>query len=257
MADQQPSVADLQRSSIPSVVDGLTPDQRKIMFCLLKRKSHKKFKVSQLSAYVSKHTACHHHDEQRLATTIIRLTHSFVGSNNINLLHPGGQISTRYMGGKDRASPEHITTKLLPITSLIFPKDDDVLLDYLNEDGKSIDPTWDYKQFLESLAPDPKNDTGTFIEEWMMSASTEYVDFEVILSEENDNVQKYDTPEQIIEEFFKIALLENIELDLRKLEREVRFFCGIVHGDIVVSNRKGADLLVELQRKILILIRRN
>jgi len=28
-----------------------------------------------------------------------------------------------------------------PITRYLFPKDDDILLDYLNEDGQSIEPT--------------------------------------------------------------------------------------------------------------------
>lgn len=44
----------------------------------------------------------------------------------------------------ETASPEHVTTKLLPFTRLVFTKDDDVLLDYLNElneDGKPIELT--------------------------------------------------------------------------------------------------------------------
>ncbi|CAN6219342.1 unnamed protein product [Urochloa humidicola] len=44
-------------------------------------------------------------------------------------------------------------------------------------------------------------------------------------------------------------LLENIEPDLRKLDNKVRFICGIVHGDIIVSNRKRAELLMELRCK--------
>jgi DNA topoisomerase II len=45
-------------------------------------------------------------------------------------------------GGKDAASPRYIFTKLSHITRSIFPKDDDILLNYLNEDGQSIEPTW-------------------------------------------------------------------------------------------------------------------
>jgi hypothetical protein len=45
-------------------------------------------------------------------------------------------------GGKDAASPRYIFTKLSHITRSIFPKDDDILLNYLNEDGQSIEPSW-------------------------------------------------------------------------------------------------------------------
>ncbi|KAM7515721.1 hypothetical protein LguiA_005304 [Lonicera macranthoides] len=30
----------------------------------------------------------------------------------------------------------------MPITRYLFPKDDAIILDYLNEDGKNIEPTW-------------------------------------------------------------------------------------------------------------------
>ncbi|KAM0851391.1 hypothetical protein ACQ4PT_052453 [Festuca glaucescens] len=45
-------------------------------------------------------------------------------------------------GGKDAASARYIYTRLSPVARLIFPKDDDVLLNYLNEDGQSIEPSW-------------------------------------------------------------------------------------------------------------------
>lgn len=45
-------------------------------------------------------------------------------------------------GGKDHASARYIYTRMSPITRFLFPKDDDILLDYLNEDGQSIEPTW-------------------------------------------------------------------------------------------------------------------
>lgn len=45
------------------------------------------------------------------------------------------------------------------------------------------------------------------------------------------------------------ALLDSLELELLKLANKVRFILGVVTGEIVVSNRKRADLFVELQRK--------
>ncbi|KAH9774562.1 DNA topoisomerase 2 [Citrus sinensis] len=374
------SMADLQRS-IPSMVDGLKPGQRKILFCSFKRNFIKEAKVAQFSGYVSEHSA-YHHGEQSLASTILGMAQDFVGSNNINLLQPNGQFGTRNQGGKDAASARYLFTRLSPITRFLFPKDDDKLLDYLNEDGQQIEPTWympiiptvlvngsegigtgwssyipnynprdivanvrrllngemmepmhpwyrgfggtiektaskeagvtytvtgiieevnettlrikelpirrwtqDYREFLESIID--QNDS--FIRGFRQYSDDTTVDFEVFLSEESmmrtkqegllkkfkltttistsnmhlfDSkgvIKKYDTPEQILEEFFHIRLefyekrkkvqLENLELELLKLENKVRFILGVVNGEIVVNNRKRTDLLLELRQK--------
>ncbi|KAF6150661.1 hypothetical protein GIB67_022273 [Kingdonia uniflora] len=133
-------MADLQRS-IPSMVDGLKPGLRKILFSSFKHNFTKEAKVAQFSGYVSGHSA-YHHGEQNLAGTIIGMTQDFVGSNNINLLQPNGQFGNQHQGGKDHASSRYVYTCLSPITRFLFPKDDDCLLDYLNEDGQSIERTW-------------------------------------------------------------------------------------------------------------------
>ncbi|XP_052620374.1 DNA topoisomerase 2 isoform X2 [Lactuca sativa] len=134
------SMADLQRS-IPSMVDGLKPGQRKILFCAFKKPIFQEVKVAQFSGYVSEHSA-YHHGEASLVGTIIGMAQNFVGSNNINLLYPSGQFGTRQMGGKDHASGRYIYTKLTPITRHLFNKADELLLNYLSEDGQSIEPTW-------------------------------------------------------------------------------------------------------------------
>jgi DNA topoisomerase II len=46
------------------------------------------------------------------------------------------------MGGKDAASARYIFTKLEPIARTIFHPDDDDLLNYLNDDGASIEPEY-------------------------------------------------------------------------------------------------------------------
>ncbi|KAK9283698.1 hypothetical protein L1049_011948 [Liquidambar formosana] len=378
------SMADLQRS-IPSMVDGLKPGQRKILFCSFKRNFVKEAKVAQFSGYVSEHSA-YHHGEQSLASTIIGMAQDYVGSNNINLLQPNGQFGTRHQGGKDHASARYIYTRLSPITRFLFPKDDDVLLDYLNEDGQSIEPFWympviptvlvngsegigtgwssyipnynprdivanvrrllnsemmepmdpwyrgfrgtiektatkeagvsytvsgiieevnettlritelpirrwtqDYKEFLESIMTGNDKIKDPFIKDYREHNDDTTVHFEVILSEENlimakqegllkkfkltttistsnmhlfdpkGVIKKYDNPEQILEDFFHLRLefyenrkkviLDNLEMELLKLENRVRFILGVVKGEIIVSNRKRADLLLELQRK--------
>lgn len=54
--------------------------------------------MAQFSGYVSEHSA-YHHGEQSLASTIIGMAQNFVGSNNINLMYPGGQFGTRAQVG--------------------------------------------------------------------------------------------------------------------------------------------------------------
>ncbi|NP_001313088.1 DNA topoisomerase 2-like [Nicotiana tabacum] len=378
------SMADLQRS-IPSMLDGLKPGQRKILFCAFKRNFVKEAKVSQFSGYVSEHSA-YHHGEQSLSSTIIGMAQDYVGSNNVNLLQPNGQFGTRNMGGKDHASSRYIYTRLSPIARFLFPKEDDTIHDYLNEDGQYIEPTWyvpivpmvlingsegigtgwssyvpnynprdlvanvrrllndepmepmdpwykgfkgtiektatkeagatytvtgiieevnettlriselpvrrwteDYKQFLESMTVSNDKAKDPFIKEVRAYGDENSVCFEVIMSEENlilaqqegllkkfklattistsnmhlfdsnGKIKKYDNPEDILEEFYHVrleyyekrkkALLEILELELLRIENKVKFILGVVKVEIIVNNRKRADLLLELKEK--------
>jgi DNA topoisomerase-2 len=132
------SMADNIRS-IPSAVDGLKPSQRKVLFSCFKRKLTDEIKVAQLAGYVSEHSA-YHHGEASLHGTIVNMAQNYCGSNNLNLLVPSGQFGTRLLGGKDAASPRYIFTKLDPLARLVFHKDDEALINYLDDDGLSIEP---------------------------------------------------------------------------------------------------------------------
>ncbi|GAA95892.1 uncharacterized protein L969DRAFT_82619 [Mixia osmundae IAM 14324] len=134
------SMADNIRS-IPSLVDGFKPGQRKVLFGCFKRNLKKEIKVAQLGGYVSEQSA-YHHGEASLYGTIVGLAQNFVGSNNINLLDPNGQFGTRLQGGKDAASARYIFTNVAQITRTIFHPADDNLLTYLSDDGQSIEPSW-------------------------------------------------------------------------------------------------------------------
>merc|ERR1719473_1327224 len=125
--------------SIPSVVDGFKPGQRKVMFSAFKKKLKSDVKVAQFVGYVSEHSA-YHHGEASLETTIIGLAQDFVGSNNVNFLMPSGQFGTRLMGGNDHASSRYIFTRLAPWTRTFFPADDDQVLSYLTDEGQNIEP---------------------------------------------------------------------------------------------------------------------
>ena len=127
--------------SIPSMMDGLKPSERKILFACFKRNLRNEIKVAQLSGYTSE-VSSYHHGEVSLSQTITALGQDYVGSNNINLLLPLGQFGTRYNGIKGAASPRYIFTNLNPITRKIFMENDDNLLLYNVEEGLKIEPVW-------------------------------------------------------------------------------------------------------------------
>ncbi|CAF4129449.1 unnamed protein product, partial [Rotaria sp. Silwood2] len=127
--------------AIPSIMDGLKPGQRKIMFVCFTKNLIREIKVAQLGGKVAENSA-YHHGEQSLTNTIVGLAQNFVGSNNINFLVPAGQFGTRLHGGSDAASARYIFTRLSPLALSLFNKNDEPLLSYLNEDGMSIEPEW-------------------------------------------------------------------------------------------------------------------
>ncbi|KAM4624510.1 DNA topoisomerase 2-alpha [Polymixia lowei] len=127
--------------SIPCLVDGLKPGQRKVMFCCFKRNDKREVKVAQLAGSVAEMSA-YHHGEASLMMTIVNLAQNFVGSNNVNFLQPQGQFGTRLHGGKDSASPRYIFTMLSPLARLIFPAVDDNLLKYNYDDNQRVEPEW-------------------------------------------------------------------------------------------------------------------
>uniref|UniRef100_A0A674DGP3 DNA topoisomerase 2 n=1 Tax=Salmo trutta TaxID=8032 RepID=A0A674DGP3_SALTR len=127
--------------SIPSLVDGLKPGQRKVLFTCMKRNDKREVKVAQLAGSVAEMSA-YHHGEQSLLMTIVNLAQNFVGSNNVNILQPLGQFGTRINGGKDAASPRYIFTMLSPLAKMLFPAVDSSLLKFLFDDNQKVEPEW-------------------------------------------------------------------------------------------------------------------
>lgn len=132
------SLADLKRS-IAHMADGLKPSQRKVMYACFKKNLKEEMKVAQLAAFVAEKSA-YHHGEVSLADTIVKLANDYMGSNNINLLEPCGQFGSRYQGGKDASQTRYIFTKLTPDARKIYDPRDDAILNYLDDDGRSIEP---------------------------------------------------------------------------------------------------------------------
>lgn len=132
------SMADNIRS-IPSVIDGFKPTQRKVLYTCFRRNIKKDMKVVELAGLVSGLTAYQHGDVS-LQQTIVGLAQSFVGSNNVNCLEPAGQFGTRLQGGEDAASARYIYTRLSPLARKLFHASDEPLLRYNTDDDHQIEP---------------------------------------------------------------------------------------------------------------------
>ena len=131
---------DDNKRSLPSILDGLKPSQRKILYgAFLRGLDKDEVKVSQLAGFVSD-KAAYHHGEMSLNGAIIGMAQNFVGSNNINILKPNGQFGTILRGGKDAASPRYIWTKFEDLTTKIFMVDDEPILKKQHDDGMPIEP---------------------------------------------------------------------------------------------------------------------
>jgi DNA topoisomerase-2 len=133
------SNADNMRS-IPQLMDGLKPSQRKILYAAFKRNLKDEMKVAQFGAYVAEVTH-YASGESNLSGTIVNMSQDFVGTNNINLFMPKGQFGSRQNPGAS-ASPRYIFTHLNPITRKIYRQEDDEILNYLYEDEDQIEPNY-------------------------------------------------------------------------------------------------------------------
>lgn len=130
---------DNQRS-IPNLLDGFKPTQRKIMFSALKYLQHGEMKVAQFGAKVAEKTD-YHHGEMSIMNTIINMAQNYMGSNNIHLLEPNGGFGTR-LNNNDAASPRYIHTSLSGMAKLIFLPQDNPLLKPNISDNKPVEPEW-------------------------------------------------------------------------------------------------------------------
>jgi DNA topoisomerase-2 len=132
------SMADNMRS-IPSVIDGFKPGQRKVLYGCVKKNLRKDMKVVELAGFISGITN-YHHGEQSLQETIIGMAQTYVGSNNVNFLEPSGNFGSRLQGGSDHASARYIYTRLSPFAKRVFHPLDESMLKYNTDDDKTIEP---------------------------------------------------------------------------------------------------------------------
>jgi DNA topoisomerase II len=135
------SQSDIVRS-IPSVVDGLKKSQRQVLCGALhhfEKSSNKQYKVAQLAGIVAAHTK-YAHGEVSLQDCITGMAQRFPGSNNLTILDDKGAFGSRMLNGKDSASARYIYTALTDDARKLFPREDDVVLDYRTEEGQVVEP---------------------------------------------------------------------------------------------------------------------
>ena len=146
--------------SIPSLIDGFKPSQRKILYgAALRGLDKDEVKVAQLAGFVSD-KAAYHHGEASLMGAIIGMAQDYVGANNINILKPNGQFGCRLRGGKDAASPRYIWTMFEALTSKIFMNIDDPILEKQDDDGLPIEPV-NYAPIIPMLLVNGAKGIGT------------------------------------------------------------------------------------------------
>lgn len=127
--------------SIPSVMDGLNREQRKVIYTCLNRTDKSEVLVSRLIGRIIGQSA-DYYDERVLTRIIIKLAQNFVGSNNINILLPNGQFGTRLQGGEDAASAGCLYTELNSLSGILFSSLDNPFLSCLYEDNLKIEPLY-------------------------------------------------------------------------------------------------------------------
>jgi len=176
--------------SIPNLMDGLKISLRKILYSTFKKNLTSEIKVAQFSGYVSEHSS-YHHGEASLNAAIVGMAQDYVGSNNLNLLLPNGQFGTRLQGGKDSASERYIFTQLNPITRYIYRKEDDAVLEYLEDDGYPVEPQF-YVPIIPMILVNGGKGIGTGFSTDILSYDVkqiiEYLQLK-LKQEDNDNIK--------------------------------------------------------------------
>jgi len=123
--------------SIASVVDGLKPSARKIVYAMQKLNVTTPVKVAQLQSKVAELTQ-YLHGEGSLGSIMVGLAQDFVGSNNLPLLKPEGSFGSRF--NRASAATRYIFTCKNSLFDSIFRKEDLDILDKQYFEGEMIEP---------------------------------------------------------------------------------------------------------------------
>ena len=100
-------------------------------------------------------------------------------------------MEPRLQGGKDSASERYIFTQLNPITRYIYRKEDDAVLDYLEDDGYPVEPQF-YVPIIPMILVNGGKGIGTGFSTDILSYDVnqiiEYLQLK-LNQEDNDNIK--------------------------------------------------------------------
>lgn len=130
------SIYDCHRS-LPSGIDGLKPAMRKIVYGMMKEFPTQEVKVSIAASAIQSVSAYHHGS---LEGTVVNMAQSFTGANNVPYLEDIGQFGSRI--SPKASATRYIFTKLSDSFRKIFLKEDDAILNHLEDDGQKIEPEY-------------------------------------------------------------------------------------------------------------------
>ena len=128
----------IENRAIPSVIDGLKPTQRKVVFIadrVWKNGKEKPYKVFQLTGRIAA-DAHYHHGDSSLNSAIIGMAQKF--KNSMPLLKEIGQFGS--LRSPDAGAPRYVSTKLHENFRLIYK--DFELLSSRYEEGSQIEPEY-------------------------------------------------------------------------------------------------------------------
>jgi DNA topoisomerase-2 len=131
--------------SIPSMMDGLKPVQRKILYAMFKKfpsvsKNYKRPKMIQFGGYVMEKCGYDHGDTALYASMTGMGMDFPTGPNNIALVDGEGNYGDRLERGQDKSPGRYLFIKMAKITHYLYPKADFPLMEILFDDGEPVEP---------------------------------------------------------------------------------------------------------------------
>ncbi len=143
--------------TLPHLMDGLKPGQRKVISAAIDLPNNDEIKVSSLGAKAVDKKA-YHHGDAALQETIVKMAQRFPGTNNVSLLAPLGTFGTAKV--KEGSAPRYIFTKLTSEFWNLFKKSDLSIVNPQYDDGDEIEPQF-YIPMLPTLLINGAEGTGT------------------------------------------------------------------------------------------------
>lgn len=116
---------------IPQMIDGLKDVQRRILYTALSTMTSKndKKKVSVFAGTAISLTEYEHGDVSMI-DSIVKMAHTYPGSNNLPLIDGSGQFGSIIENGEDASQPRYLYITIPKYLRLIFREQDDHVLDY-------------------------------------------------------------------------------------------------------------------------------